>query len=191
MTVGILALQGDFREHLQVFQRLRVPARPVRLPEHLDEVDRLILPGGESTTIGKLLVAYRLLEPLRQRSGRDLAVWGTCAGAILMAQQITAGEAQGQPLLGVMDIAVQRNGYGSQINSFEANLPLPTLGEPPFRGVFIRAPVITSVGKEVDILGYLPENGSIVAARQGRLLAATFHPELSSDDRFHRYFLEL
>jgi pyridoxal 5'-phosphate synthase pdxT subunit len=191
MTVGILALQGDFREHLQVFQRLRVPARPVRLPEHLDEVDRLILPGGESTTIGKLLVAYRLLEPLRQRAGRDLAVWGTCAGAILMAQQITAGEAQGQPLLGIMDIAVQRNGYGSQINSFEANLPLPALGEPPFRGVFIRAPVITSVGKGVDVLGHLPENGSIVAARQGRLLAATFHPELSSDDRFHRYFLEL
>ncbi|NJN66109.1 MAG: pyridoxal 5'-phosphate synthase glutaminase subunit PdxT [Chloroflexaceae bacterium] len=191
MTVGILALQGDFREHLQVLQRLQAPARLVRLPQHLEEVDRLILPGGESTTIGKLMVAYDLLEPIRRRAGHDLAVWGTCAGAILMARQITAGEARGQPLLGMMDIAVQRNGFGSQVNSFEASLSLPVLGEPRFRGVFIRAPVIESVGAGVDVLGSLPETGTIVAARQGRLLAATFHPELASDDRFHRFFLEL
>jgi 5'-phosphate synthase pdxT subunit len=164
----------------------------VRLPEHLEEVDRLLIPGGESTTIGKLLVMYHLLEPLRQRAGRDLALWGTCAGAILMARHITEGEVAGQPLLSVMDITVCRNGFGRQIDSFETDLDVPVLGEQPLHGVFIRAPIINSVGSDVEVLARLPgKDGSVVAARQGRLLVATFHPELTSDKRLHRYFLDL
>lgn len=191
MTVGILALQGDFHEHEKVFRNLGVSTRQVRLPAHLAEVDRLIIPGGESTTIGKLLVAYHLLEPICQRAGHDLALWGTCAGAILMAKHITAGSLEGQPHLGVMDLWVQRNGFGRQQESFETKLDIPVLGEQPVRGVFIRAPIIENVGTEVEVLARLPEHGSVVVARQGRLLAATFHPELTSDDRLHRYFLEL
>jgi 5'-phosphate synthase pdxT subunit len=190
LTVGILALQGDFREHEEKLRRLGVPTRQVRLPKHLADVDRLIIPGGESTTIGKLLVMYNLLEPLRQRAGRDLALWGTCAGAILMAQEILDG-ADGQPRLDVMDMAVRRNAFGRQRESFETDFPLPELGTQPLHGVFIRAPNIISVGQDVEVLAALPENGSIVAARQGRLLATTFHPELTPDDRLHRYFLEI
>jgi 5'-phosphate synthase pdxT subunit len=190
MTVGILALQGDFHEHEEILKRVGVATQQVRLPKHLDVVDRLIIPGGESTTIGKLLVMYNLLEPIQQRAGRDLALWGTCAGAILMAQQIQGG-IDGQPRLNVMDIAVQRNAFGRQLESFEAEFPLPAVGEAPFHGVFIRAPAIESAASEVDILARLAEHNSIVAARQGRLLATTFHPELTGDDRLHRYFLEL
>jgi 5'-phosphate synthase pdxT subunit len=190
MTVGILALQGDFHEHEEILKRVGVPTQQVRLPKHLDVVDRLIIPGGESTTIGKLLVMYNLLEPIQQRAGRDLALWGTCAGAILMAQQIQGG-IDGQPRLNVMDIAVRRNAFGRQLESFEADFPLPAVGEDPVRGVFIRAPAIDSAASDVDILARLAEQQSIVAARQGRLLATTFHPELTGDDRLHRYFLEL
>lgn len=189
MTVGILALQGDFREHEAVLQRIGAPTQQVRLPRHLDVVDRLIIPGGESTTIGRLLTLYNLLEPLRQRAGRDLAVWGTCAGAILLARQILDGRPD-QPALGVMDIVVRRNAFGRQLDSFEAELSIPTLGDPPLPGVFIRAPGIETVGAEVAVLSRLPD-GAIVAAQQGRLLATTFHPELTDDDRVHRYFLEL
>jgi pyridoxal 5'-phosphate synthase pdxT subunit len=190
MTTGILALQGDFREHEEIIRRLGRPTQQVRLPKHLDTIDRLIIPGGESTTIGKLLVKYSLIDPIRRRAGRDLAVWGTCAGAILMAHQIMDGLPEGQPNLDVMDIVARRNAFGRQRDSFEADLDVPIMGELPVPGVFIRAPGIESVGTGVEVLARLPES-MIVAARQGRLLATTFHPELTGDDRFHRYFLEL
>lgn len=192
MTVGILALQGDFREHEEVFQRLGVPARQVRLPSDLDQVERLIIPGGESTTISKLLARYQLIEPIRERAGKSLALWGTCAGAIVLSRAIAEGGAGDQVPLSLMDMVVRRNAYGRQIDSFEAELDVSALGERPFPGVFIRAPTIDSVGHEVEVLARLPgEPASIVAARQGRLLVATFHPELTSDYRFHNYFLEL
>lgn len=192
MTVGILALQGDFREHEEMLQRIGVPTQQVRLPKHLDVVDRLIIPGGESTTIGKLLVKYGLVGPIRQRAGHDLALWGTCAGTILMAQHIVDGLPGGQPCLDVMDIVVRRNAYGRQLDSFEAQVRVPAVGELPVAGVFIRAPRIESVGADVEVLGRLSgDEASVVAARQGRLLVTTFHPELTRDDRLHRYFLEL
>jgi 5'-phosphate synthase pdxT subunit len=192
MTVGILALQGDFREHEAIYQQMGVATTQVRLPRHLEQVERLIIPGGESTTIGKLLAMYHLIAPIQQRAGtHDLAIWGTCAGAILMARTITGGEYQGQPILGIMDLAIRRNAFGRQRESFEADLDIAVLGSPPMRGVFIRAPSIESVGEGVTIVAQLPEQGSITLAQQGRLLAATFHPELTSDDRLHRYFLNL
>jgi 5'-phosphate synthase pdxT subunit len=191
MTVGILALQGDFREHERILNRLGVPTQQVRLPKHLDVVDRLIIPGGESTTIGKLMRQYHLLETIRERAGRDLALWGTCAGAILMARHITDG-LEAQPRLEVMDIVVRRNAFGRQLNSFETTLTLPVLGEQTMHGVFIRAPRIESAGDGVEVLAHLDgEERSIIAARQQRLLVTTFHPELTGDDRLHRYFLEL
>lgn len=190
MTVGILALQGDFQEHEAVLRRIGVATRQVRLPAHLDGIERLIIPGGESTTIGNLMTRYHLLEPIRARAGRDLALWGTCAGAILLARQIVNGLPGGQPTLAVMDMVVRRNAFGRQIHSFETMLDVPVLGDQPLPGVFIRAPIIESVGPTVDILARLPDT-TIVAARQQRLLVTTFHPELTPDDRFHRYFLEL
>jgi 5'-phosphate synthase pdxT subunit len=190
MTVGILALQGDFREHEELLRRAGVPAQQIRLPAQLDTVDRLIIPGGESTTIGRLMVLSGLLEPIRERAGRDLALWGTCAGAILMARQITEGRTAGQPHLGVMDITVRRNAFGRQLDSFEAPLRLPLLGDVSLNAVFIRAPLIERVGPQVEVLGRL-DSGGIVAARQGRLLATAFHPELTDDNRLHRFFLEL
>ncbi len=188
MTVGILALQGDFQEHEAVLQRIGVPTRQVRLPAHLDGIERLIIPGGESTTIGRLLIQYRLLDPIRARAGRNLAVWGTCAGAILLARQIVDGRPGGQPTLAVMDIIVRRNAFGRQIHSFETTLDVPVLGEQPLPGIFIRAPIIESVGPTVKILARLHDQ-TIVAAQQQRLLVTAFHPELTPDDRFHRYFL--
>lgn len=190
MTVGVLALQGDFREHCEVLRRMGVAPVEVRLPKHLDAVSRLIIPGGESTAIGRLLTIYKLLEPIRARAGRDLAVWGTCAGAILLAREVLDQKRGGQPTIGAMDIAVRRNAYGSQLDSFELPLDIAALGEGPLPGVFIRAPQIESAGRGVDVLARLP-GGGIVAAQQGRLLATTFHPELTGDDRVHRYFLEL
>lgn len=190
MTVGVLALQGDVQEHMDVLRRMGVAALAVRLPQHLAAVDRLIIPGGESTTIGRLLHRYGLLEPIRSRAGRDLAVWGTCAGAILLARDVLGMKQGGQPLIGAMDITVRRNAYGSQLESFETPLDIPVLGAPPLRGVFIRAPVIETVGHEVEVLARLP-GGAAVAVQQGRLLATTFHPELTDDDRMHRYFMEL
>jgi len=190
MTVGILALQGDFREHEEILRRIGAPTRQIRLPEHLQAVDRLIIPGGESTTIGKLLVRFGLLEPIKQRAGKDLAVWGTCAGAILLARALSEGRLLGQPSLGVMDITVRRNAFGRQLDSFEADLAIPALGDEALKTIFIRAPIIERVGPEVEVLGRLAD-GRIVAARQGRLLATAFHPELTGDERMHRYFLEL
>jgi len=189
MRIGVLALQGAFIEHKNVLTRLGVQPVEVRLPEHLEGLAGLIIPGGESTTIGLLAQKWGLLEPLREfaRSGQPL--WGTCAGMILMAKEVVDG-VPGQPLLGLMEITVRRNAFGRQVDSFEADLPVSVLGNPPFHAVFIRAPVIERVEAGVEVLAAL-EDGTAVAVQQGNLLATAFHPELTRDDRFHRYFLKL
>lgn len=184
--IGVLALQGDFREHRQMLERMGIPVVEVRKPEHLAKIEGLIIPGGESTTIGKLLVAYDLLQPLRERIAAGWPVWGTCAGAILLAKDIGGLD---QPLLATMDIVVRRNAFGRQIESFEVDLDVPRLGPPPVRAIFIRAPRIIAAGPGVEVLARL-DGETIAAARQGRLLATAFHPELTPDTRFHRYFVE-
>jgi len=190
MRIGVLALQGAFIEHEQALQRIGVEAHEVRLPEHLEGLDGLIIPGGESTTIGKLAVQYGLMEPIRAMAAAGKLLWGTCAGMIFMAKDV----GRDQPLLGLMDVTVQRNAFGRQVDSFETDLDVPAIITPenkrPFHAIFIRAPLIESVGVGVDVLAAL-SSGAIVAARQGRLLATSFHPELSYDDRFHRYFVSL
>lgn len=190
MKIGVLALQGDFFEHVHILKRLDVTVSEVRLPEHLEDLDGLIIPGGESTTIGKLAVAYGLIEPL-QAFGATHAIWGTCAGAIMLSKDVR----RDQPLLNLMDITVQRNAFGRQVDSFETDLDAPFLPNdgginPPYHAVFIRAPIIESVYGRARALLSLPDR-RIVAARQGRLLATSFHPELTDDYRFHRYFLEM
>ena len=190
MKIGILALQGGFAEHQAVLETLGVEVAQVRLPQHLAGLDGLIIPGGESTTIGRLAVDFDLMQPLRL-FGREHAIWGTCAGAIFLSKN--AGREQ--PLLGLMDITIARNAFGRQAESFEVDLDVPALLQVdpldrPFHTVFIRAPLIESVGQGVEIFAQL-EDGRIVAARQGHLLATSFHPELTGDNRFHRYFLEL
>lgn len=182
-------MQGDFAEHAAALRRLGVEPVEVRLPAHLEGLDGLIIPGGESTTIGKLLAEWDLFDPLRRRIAAGFPVWGTCAGAILLAKDVRDA-LPGQPLLGVMDIAVRRNAFGRQVQSFETDLDVPALGRGPFPAVFIRAPVIEGVGPDVEVLARLSE-GTIVAARQGHLLATAFHPELTSDVRFHELFLAL
>lgn len=188
MRVGVLALQGDFAEHIKILSRLGVEPVEVRLPQHLDDLAGLILPGGESTTIGKLAVDYDLLKPLRA-FGQENAIWGTCAGAIFMSKDAH----RDQPLLSLMDITVERNAFGRQVASFEVDIDVPVLAkidpqERPFHAVFIRAPLIESVQGTTEVLAKLDDN-RIVAAQQGNLLATAFHPELTADDRFHRYFL--
>lgn len=185
-----MALQGSFLEHIDILRQIGVQTAEVRLPDQLDDLDGLIIPGGESTTIGKLAVDFGLLEPLKQ-FGLEKAIWGTCAGAILLSKDAR----RSQPLLELMDITVDRNAYGRQIASFEIDLDIPALeivsSEPKlFHGVFIRAPLITSVEGDGKILSSLPD-GRIVAAQQGHLLATAFHPELTEDDRVHRYFVQL
>ena len=182
---GVLGLQGDFREHLETFARLGAPATDVRRPEQLDTIDALIIPGGESTTIGKLAKQYGFLPKLHERIAAGMAVWGTCAGAIFLAKDVPG---HAHPILGAMDLTVRRNAFGRQLDSFEADLDVPALGSVPFHAVFIRAPLIERAGAGVDVLSTLP-SGAIVAVRQGRLLASSFHPELTHDDRFHDYFL--
>ena len=188
-TIGVLALQGAFVEHEQVLRGLGAEVREVRLPHQLQDLDGLIIPGGESTTIGKLATEYGLVEPIREMARRGVPIWGTCAGMIILAREVTGHE---QPLVGVMDIVVRRNAFGRQVDSFVEDLQVPAFGEGarPFPGVFIRAPLIESVGPAVEVLARLPEGG-IVAARQGNLLATAFHPELTGDPRFHRYFLAM
>lgn len=191
MNIGVLALQGDFAEHRSLLSGLGVDTREIRLPEHLEGINGLIIPGGESTTIGKLAITYDLLEPLRQ-FGTTHPVWGTCAGAIFLSMDAQ----RDQPLLGLMDIRVERNAFGRQVESFEFDLSVPGLDEPerPFPAIFIRAPLIEDIGANVDILAQLPDDdgeGKIVAALEGHLLATSFHPELTDDDRFHRYFLDM
>lgn len=190
MNIGVLAIQGDFAEHIAMLKRLGAETVEVRLPRHLEGLDGLIIPGGESTTIGKLAVDFGLLEPLRE-FGKTHAIWGTCAGAIFLSKDAR----RNQPLLGLMDITVQRNAFGRQVNSFEAALEVKALWQvadsrEPFHAIFIRAPIIESVGKGVEVLATLPD-GRIVAARQGNLLATSFHPELTGDTRFHQFFLAL
>ncbi|MBI9049094.1 MAG: pyridoxal 5'-phosphate synthase glutaminase subunit PdxT [Anaerolineaceae bacterium] len=190
MKIGVLALQGAFIEHQKILEKLGAKVAQVRLPEHLIDLDGLIIPGGESTTIGKMAEEYGLLEPLQQ-FGKQKPLWGTCAGAIFLAKNIGLH----QPLLGLMDITVERNAFGRQIDSFEAELSIPCLGSSNgytglFPAVFIRAPLINDVGEGVEVLSKLTD-GRIVAVRQGHLLATSFHPELTGDTRFHKYFLEL
>jgi 5'-phosphate synthase pdxT subunit len=186
-TIGVLALQGDFAEHAAVLTRLGARVEEVRLPEQLDGLDGLIVPGGESTTISRLMLRWGLLEPIRRRAREGMAVWGTCAGAILLAERTADLDREG---LRLMDIAVERNAFGRQVDSFEATLDVPALGPEPFPGVFIRAPRITNVGPKAEPIARLAD-GTVVAARQGRLLATAFHPELTDDPRFHEYFLSL
>ncbi len=185
-TIGVLALQGAFIEHVHALERLGVAVREVRLPRDLDGLDGLIMPGGESTTIGKLMVQYGLDEPIRARAQDGFPIWGTCAGMILLAKDIGGLR---QPLIGVMDIVVERNAFGRQLDSFEADLAIPVIGAEPFRTIFIRAPLIHAASGETEILARLAD-GRIVAAREGNLLATSFHPELTNDDRLHRYFVE-
>lgn len=190
MNIGVLALQGDFLEHQKMLERLGAKVIQVRLPQHLLGLDGLIIPGGESTTIGKLAVEFGLMEPLRTFA-REHAVWGTCAGAIFLARDI----GRDQPLLGVMDITVERNAFGRQVDSFATDLDVPVLKEVdpvdrPFRAVFIRAPRIAKANGTTRLLATLAD-GTIVAVRQNRWLATSFHPELTGDDRFHRYFMEM
>lgn len=190
MKIGVLALQGDFAEHITMLTRIGIEAVEVRLPDQLRGLDGLIIPGGESTTIGKLARDFDLLEPLR-RFGKDHALWGTCAGAIFLSKDVR----RQQPLLSLMDIIVERNAFGRQVASFEIDLDLPILQkieseDRPFHAIFIRAPLIESVQGDARVLATLPD-GRIVAAQQGHLLATSFHPELTGDDRLHRYFLSL
>lgn len=190
MRIGVLALQGDFAEHIAVLRQLGVEAVEVRLPAQLTSPDGLIIPGGESTTFGKLAVHYGFMQPLRA-FGESKAIWGTCAGAIFLSKDAH----RDQPLLGLMDIRVARNAFGRQVASFEVDLEVPALlevdqSQRPYHAVFIRAPLIEAVQGNVQVLARLDE-GRIVAVRQGHLLATSFHPELTNDDRFHRYFLKM
>ncbi len=186
MKIGVLALQGAFIEHIKTLQHLGVEAVEVRLPEDLEGLDGLIIPGGESTTIGKLAVEYGLLEPLR-RFASAKPTWGTCAGMIFLAKDIGHDR---QPLLGLMDVTVNRNAFGRQLDSFEVDLPIKGLGDEPFHAVFIRAPVVTETHNGVDILARL-EDGRIVAVQENNWLATAFHPELTADTRLHQYFIGL
>lgn len=187
--IGVLALQGDFEAHLKVLAELGVDGRAIRLPEQLAEIDGIIIPGGESTTIGKLMVIYGLHEVLQKKIKEGVPVWGTCAGLILLSKE-TDNALAGQPLLASMNIRVRRNAFGSQRESFETDLSVPAIGEAPFHAFFIRGPSIESVGPEVEVLATL-DDGTIVAVRQGPLLGTAFHPEVSGDTRIHQYFLRI
>jgi 5'-phosphate synthase pdxT subunit len=184
--IGVLALQGAFREHILAIEALDAKATAVRLPEQLAQLDGLIIPGGESTAISKLMESYGFYEPIAERCAAGMAVWGTCAGAILIAAEVVDG-IKGQRSLGLMDISVRRNAYGRQIDSFEVDLDFAHIGE-PFTGIFIRAPWLERVGEGVETLA--THEGHACAARQGRLMATTFHPELTGDPRVHRFFVE-
>lgn len=187
--IGILALQGDFAEHQQILRKFGVEPVLVKLPPELERVDRLIIPGGESTTIGKLLVHYTLLQPLRARIKKGMPVWGTCAGAILLATRVTDG-LQGQPRISLMDITARRNAFGRQLDSFDAKISMPTISKKQIRVLFIRAPVFEKPGKDVKVFARLPD-GRIVAARQSNMLITAFHPELAGAADIHRYFLAM
>jgi pyridoxal 5'-phosphate synthase pdxT subunit len=185
--VGVLGLQGDFAEHLETLRGMGVEAVDVRRPDQLDEIDALIIPGGESTTIGKLAEQYGIIPKLRERVAQGMPVWGTCAGAIFIAKDVPGHP---HPLAGLMDMTVERNAFGRQVDSFESDLAVPALGPRPFHAVFIRAPLIARTGPKVDVLARL-HDGTVVAAQQDRLLATSFHPELTGDRRFHEHFLSL
>ena len=182
--VGVLALQGAFREHVAAVSRLGVAAREVRQLKDMDGIDAMIIPGGESTTMGKLLNEWHMLEPLRERIMQGMPVYGSCAGLILLCRTI---ENSNQPRLGVLDATVRRNAFGRQVDSFETELSMPEVGPDPVPAVFIRAPVLISVGPEVRVLAEV--KGQAVAVRQNNILATSFHPELTPDKRMHSYFL--
>jgi 5'-phosphate synthase pdxT subunit len=186
--VGVLALQGDFREHIAVLQSLGADARAVRRPEELARVGGLVIPGGESSVMDKLSRMFGLAEPLKSAIRAGLPVYGTCAGLIMLADRVIDAIA-GQESLGGFDISVRRNAFGSQRDSFETDLDIPALGEPPMHAVFIRAPVVERVGEGVVALATLAD-GRVVAVEQGNLLATSFHPEMTGDTRFHEYFLD-
>ncbi len=187
VKIGVLAVQGAFREHIAMFERLGVEAVEVRLPEQLDDIDGLVIPGGESTAIGRLMATFGLLEPVRRTIEAGTPVYGTCAGMILLARGIGR---EAQPILGEMDIVVKRNAFGRQLDSFESDIAVPDLGPKPFHAVFIRAPAIERVGPRARVLASL-DDGTIVAAEQGTMLATAFHPELSGDARMHQRFVAL
>jgi 5'-phosphate synthase pdxT subunit len=185
--VGVLALQGDFREHLAVLNSLGAETIPVRRPEELERVRGLVIPGGESSVMDKLSRLFGLAEPLSAAITSGLPVYGTCAGLIMLANTVRDA-IDGQQTLGGLDIVVRRNAFGAQVDSFETDLSIPVLGEPPVHAVFIRAPVVESVGPDVSVLASLPD-GRIVAVEQDNLLGSAFHPEITGDTRFHEYFL--
>lgn len=186
VTIGVLALQGDFVEHEAILRGLGVETRQVRLPRDLDGLDGLIIPGGESTTITRLLALYELLGPIRGFA-RTRPVWGTCAGMIVMAKKASDLDREG---LELMDISVERNAFGRQVDSFETDLDIKDIDGPPVRAIFIRAPLIEAVQPGVEVLAAL-DDGRVVAAKQGHLMVTAFHPELTNDDRVHRYFVEM
>lgn len=184
--VGVLALQGDFAEHAAILRRLDADAREIRLPSDLEGVDRLIIPGGESTTIARLMEMYGLVQPIRAFAAHR-PVWGTCAGMIVMAKRATDLDRE---TLGLMDVSVVRNAFGRQLDSFETDIEIEELPGAPLHAVFIRAPLIKDAGPAVKVMAQIDGKG-IVAARQGHLLATAFHPELTGDTRMHQYFLTL
>ena len=189
--IGVLALQGDFREHIRVLRELGADAFPVRLPRDLDGVDGVVIPGGESTVMGKLMIEYGLDQPLRDLIADGTPAWGTCAGLILLSRE-TDNALTGQPLLAAMDLRTCRNAFGPQRASFETDIRIPALGDEPYHAVFIRGPSIEHVGDGVEIVARLDDaSRTIVAARQGHLLGTAFHPEVTGDPRFHAYFLEM
>lgn len=189
LRIGVLAMQGAFAEHRRILERLGANVVEVRLPRDLEALDGIVIPGGESTTIGKLLLAWDVLEPLRVAMASGLPTWGTCAGAILMARDV-ADTLLGQPLLGLMDMSVRRNAFGRQVQSFETAIPIEGIEGDPFPALFIRAPKIEAVGSDAQVVASL-DDGTIVAARQGPWLATSFHPELTGDARFHAWFLAI
>jgi pyridoxal 5'-phosphate synthase pdxT subunit len=182
MRIGVLALQGDFREHLQTLDAIGVEGVEVRLPRDLAGISGLILPGGESTTMRRLIDRWELRQPILDVAERGAPLFGTCAGMIVLAREIAGGE---PPILPLLDVTVQRNAFGRQLDSFEADVTVPVLGDTPVHGVFIRAPIIDRTGPGVDVLGRL-DDGRIVAVRERNLIATAFHPELAGETRFHR-----
>jgi 5'-phosphate synthase pdxT subunit len=187
-VVGVLALQGDFREHIAVLDSLGADARPVKRASELAEVSGLVIPGGESSVMDKLSRAFDLAEPLKAAIAGGLPVYGTCAGLIMLADRVLDAIA-GQQSLGGLDISVRRNAFGSQLDSFETDLPIPVLGDPPVHAVFIRGPVVEEIGSGVTVLASL-DDGRVVAVEQGNLLGTSFHPEMTGDTRFHQYFVD-
>jgi len=188
MKIGVLALQGAFAEHIAILKRLNVDAIPVRLPHQLEGLDGLIIPGGESTTITKLMTHYKLRDRIIELAKNNFPIFGTCAGMIVLARELS--RSGGVKPTGVMAIKVNRNAFGRQVDSFETEISIPVLGEKSLIGVFIRAPLIESVGEGCEVLARL-NDGTIIAARQGKLLVCAFHPELTDDTRFHHYFLDI
>jgi len=193
LTIGVLALQGDVREHLRALEACGVRAVPVRRPGELDDVDGLIIPGGESTTMSKLAVEFGMADPVRKRIAEGMPAYGSCAGMIMLAEEVLDGRPDQQSFAGI-EMTVRRNAFGRQVDSFEASVPIDGVDGPPFHAVFIRAPWVERVGPGVEVLGTVadgPAAGRIVAVRQGQLLATAFHPELTGDLRVHQFFVEL